>query len=107
MVRYGSGSVRRRPRLDANQQELVAALRKAGATVHSLAAIGGGCPDLLVGWHGQTLLMEVKDGSLSPSRRKLTDDEENWRSAWSGGTVWVITSLQDALDAMQIAEGPM
>ena len=35
-------------RVDGNQTAIVAALRKAGCNVLSLAAIGRGCPDLLV-----------------------------------------------------------
>jgi hypothetical protein len=45
------------------------ALRSAGATVQSLAGVGKGVPDLLVGFKGQTLLFEVKDGFKPPSKR--------------------------------------
>jgi hypothetical protein len=41
--------MRRAAKIDANQPQIVEALRKAGATVHSLAAVGNGIPDLLVG----------------------------------------------------------
>ena len=68
--------MRRAARTDANQAEIVAALRKAGASVTSLAGVADGCPDLLVGRAGQTLLMEVKDGTKKPSDRKLTPDQQ-------------------------------
>jgi Holliday junction resolvase len=47
-------------RVDTNHKEIVKALRDAGATVVSLAAMKHGCPDLLVGYAGETLLMEIK-----------------------------------------------
>ena len=41
--------MRRAARTDANQAEIVAALRGVGASVQPLHAVGQGCPDLLVG----------------------------------------------------------
>ena len=37
-------------------------LRRVGCFVQSLASIGKGCPDLLVGKAGSWLVLEVKDG---------------------------------------------
>lgn len=54
-------------RIDGNQAQIVRALRQVGATVLSLADMGDGCPDLLVGFRGFNILLEVKDGSASPS----------------------------------------
>ena len=84
-------------RVDANQTRVVAALRKAGATVQHLHAVGHGCPDLLVGYHGHTILMEVKDGNKPPSKRELTDDEKEWMLTWKGGYVFVVLNPQDAV----------
>lgn len=67
--------MRARPRIDANQPDIVKALRKMGAFVQSLAAVGDGCPDLLVGFRGKTYLIEVKDGDKPPSKRALTPAE--------------------------------
>ena len=50
-------------KIDSNQNEVVNALRKAGASVQSLAALGKGVPDLLVAIRGVNLLMEIKDGN--------------------------------------------
>lgn len=88
--------MRRAAKVDRNQAEIVQALRKAGATVQSLAAIGKGCPDLLVGHNGRNLLLEVKDGDLSPSRRKLTADEREWVGGWKG-RAHVVESVEEAL----------
>ena len=83
--------MRRRARTDGNHGQIVEALRAAGCTVQSLAAIGDGTPDLLVGVGGRNLLVEVKDGSKSPSRRRLTDDERTWHAAWAGQVAVVAT----------------
>ena len=77
--------MRRRPRLDNNHQQVVAQLRAMpGVTVCSLASIGDGCPDLVVGYQGQNYLIELKNPEWNPAKRKLTPDEENWHSEWMG-----------------------
>ncbi len=81
---------------DANQPEIVAALRQVGATVQSLHAVGRGCPDLLVGYMDSNYLLEVKDGSKPPSRRRLTPQQQTWLEAWRGD-VYVVESIEDAL----------
>ena len=66
----------RASKIDANQPEIVAALRKVGATVHSTAGVAKGFPDLTVGYKRATYLLEVKDGSKPASRRELTPAEQ-------------------------------
>jgi hypothetical protein len=88
--------VRRAAKVDANQGEIVKALRAAGATVQSLAMVGAGCPDLVVGYRGVNFLMELKDGSLPPSRKRLTPDEAAWHASWQG-SVLVIEDVASAL----------
>jgi len=90
---------RRAARTDANQAEIVAALRKAGCSVQDLSAVGQGVPDLLVCRAGLMALLEVKDGSKPPSARKLTWDQVMWHQAWQG-PVHVVTSADEALRAM-------
>lgn len=92
--------MRRRGRVDANHPEIVRALRQVGATVESLASVGGGVPDLLVGFHGLTVLLEVKDGTRRPSERKLTEAEEAFRRDWRGGPALVVGSIGAALEAI-------
>jgi len=87
-------------RVDANQTQIVSALRAAGATVQSLSAVGQGCPDLLVGYQGTNILMEIKDGKKSPSDRKLTSDQIVWHSEWNG-VVFLVTSVNEALELLR------
>ena len=89
--------MRRAAKIDANQTAIVSALRAAGATVQSLAAVGSGCPDLLVGHKGTTYLMECKDGRKSPSRRELTPDQIEWHVEWRGGACVVVNCPDEAL----------
>lgn len=76
--------MRRAARIDENQPEIVQALEAIGCTVDSLAAVGGGVPDLLVGYHGFNLLIEVKNPDKRPSQRKLTPAQIEWHGAWAG-----------------------
>lgn len=91
--------MRRAAKVDANQAEIVAALRKIGASVQPLHAVGAGCPDLLVGWRGITTLLEVKDGKKPPSARKLTEDQVKWHAEWRG-QVTVVETVEQAIEAV-------
>lgn len=83
-------------KVDANQSEIVAALRAAGATVTPTHSAGEGFPDLAVGFRGQSFLIEVKDGSKPPSARKLTPDQQKWHAAWRGQKA-VASTVAEAL----------
>lgn len=91
--------MRRAAKVDSNQVAIVAALRKAGAAVLSLAQLGGGVPDLLVWFRGSLHLLECKDGSKPPSHRQLTPDQVRWIDAWPGD-VSIVLSPEDALRAV-------
>ena len=86
--------------MDDNQAEIVRWLRAAGATVQSLAAIGAGVPDLLVGYRRQSFLLEIKDGSKTPSQRRLTPAQVAWHRTWVGLPVAVVECAEDALAAI-------
>lgn len=91
--------MRLRARVDANQAEVVKALRKVGASVQVLSMVGHGCPDLLVGYRGKNYLLELKDGDKAPSARKETPDEHEWIGTWRG-TVSVVDNTDGALEAI-------
>lgn len=86
----------RAAKVDANQTDITAALRQMGASVQHLHTVGAGCPDLLVGFRGVNLLVEVKDGEKVPSKRKLTPDEQEWHEQWRG-QVSIVESVEDAV----------
>ena len=94
--------MRRAPKIDANQPAIVAALRKVGAQVFSLAGAANGIPDLLCSHRGVTVLLEVKDGTLAPSRRQLTDDQVKFHAEWNGGPLFIVNSVSEALAAIGV-----
>lgn len=66
-------------RVDANQEQIVSALRAAGAYVWVI-----GLPvDLLVGYKGHSFLVEVK----STSKKRLTKLQADFFENWSGSTL--------------------
>jgi hypothetical protein len=83
--------MRRACKVDRNQAEIVKALREAGASVKDLSKVGGGCPDLLVGYNEVNTLIEVKyeDG-------KLTPDQRVFHSQWLG-KVHIVRTSQEAI----------
>jgi hypothetical protein len=76
-------------RVDANQDQIVSALRSAGAYVWII-----GLPvDLLVGYKGHTFLVEIKTNNKKKFTKLQTDFFENW----SGSTLARIDSPEAAL----------
>jgi hypothetical protein len=76
-------------RVDANQAQIVSALRAAGAYVWVI-----GLPvDLLVGYNNHTFLVEIKDG---PTKR-LTSLQQDFFAKWTGGTLCRIDGPEAAL----------
>lgn len=86
----------RAAKIDANQPEIVKALRQAGASVQHLHSVGAGCPDLLCAVAGRTFLVEVKDGSKPLSAQKLTPDQVEWHAGWKS-QVHVVNSIDAAI----------
>jgi hypothetical protein len=81
--------MRHAARVDANQEQIVSALRAAGAYVWII-----GLPvDLLVGYKGHTFLVEVK----STSKKRLTKLQDNFFENWSGSTLARIDCPEAAL----------
>jgi len=76
-------------RVDTNQDQIVSALRSAGAYVWII-----GLPvDLLVGYKGHTFLVEIKTNNKKKFTKLQTDFFENW----SGGTLARIDNPEAAL----------
>lgn len=96
--------MRRAAKVDENQSEIVAALRAVGCKVQSLAQLGQGVPDLLVGTPAprrELVLLEVKDGSRVASQKQLTDAEKQWHSVWNLYKVFVVESAPQAVDLVR------
>lgn len=94
-------SAHRRTRRDSNHAAIVEQLRTRGYAVSDLAAVGGGCPDLLVSKHGTARLVEVKRdakaarGAKRGSRQAaIQERQQAWRELHPG-LVIVATSADD------------
>lgn len=88
-----SSNVRHNAKRDSNEPEIVEYLRKAGCKVDRIS--GTGTPDLLVGFHGHNILMEVK----MPGK-KLRPAQEDWHAEWTGQKV-IVESIDDAAKVIE------
>lgn len=91
--------MRRAARVDGNQVVIVQAARQLGATVQHLHTVGSGCPDLVLGFRGRNIFVEVKDPLQPPRKQKLTPSEDRWHRTWGGEVhiVWTIEDLKQVL----------
>jgi len=84
-------------KVDANQAEIVEAVRKIGVSVLLLHTVGKGCPDNLWGIDidsefSVNILVEIKT-----EKGKLTPDEEIFFDTWRG-QVCIIRSVEEAVE---------
>ena len=86
-------------RTDSNQQDVVKALRSAGMTAAITSALGAGFPDLVVGYRGINIMLELKDGDKVPSKQALTIAEQEFHATW-GGQIAVVSSAEEAVMAV-------
>jgi hypothetical protein len=84
---------RRAMKRDANEPEIVSALRKAGAVVFPIDSPA----DLLIYWRGQFIVAEVKDSAKPPSARKLTCSQLVSHAMLPPGAIPILLSVDDAL----------
>ena len=81
-------------RVDANQEQIVSALRAAGAYVWII-----GIPvDLLVGYRGHTFLVEIK----STTKGRLTPLQRDFFENWGGSTLSRVDSPEAALRMIEV-----
>jgi len=78
---------------DSNHVEISKALRQLGAVVHNLSRQGEGIPDLLVGYRGHTLLVEIK----SSHKATYTPAQRDFFANWTGGMVATIHDIDGAV----------
>lgn len=87
-------------RTDANQAEIVQALRQAGYSVCDLSKVGGGVTDLLIGGicketgKRRNWILEVKTVT-----GKLNKRQQAWHADWRGQRD-VVRTIDEALAAV-------
>lgn len=83
-------------RIDANQPEIVKAMRDMGAEVTHMHQLGKGVADLLVSWRLCWFVMECKVSA----KEKLTSDQIEWIGK-QRAAVLIITSPEEAVRFLQ------
>jgi Holliday junction resolvase len=89
---------RRAARKDSNHREIVKSLESVGASV--LCINEKDAPDLLVGYRGSNYLLEIKDGSKPPSRRKLRPGQQEFAKTWRGRPPVKVEDIYEAFRAI-------
>lgn len=94
--------MRRAAKVDSNQSEIVAMLRKRGAVVLITSQLKNAF-DLLVGYNGKLYIVEVKDGNKPPSARKLTAGELQCKERFErvGVKYYVVSSVEEAIELIE------
>ena len=59
-----------------------------------------GCPDILVGFGNETMLMEIK----RDSKAKFTPDQLKFMADWKGGPISRVDSVDAALRALGVIQ---
>lgn len=89
-------------RTDTHHATIRDGLRDLKFQVWDCSALGSGFPDLLVlAKTGEFVLLEIKsDKSITHSKEVLTKDERRFWKLFEGGMLFIVHSLDDALDVM-------
>jgi len=85
---------------DANHFEIVDALKKAGAYVLDMSHVGSGFPDLIVGAHQKTMLVEIKNPKTAYGKKGLNKNQQKWKEQWVGGPYCIVDSIEGATRAV-------
>ncbi|MCK4621300.1 MAG: hypothetical protein KAT62_03695 [Desulfuromonadales bacterium] len=93
---------RRAAKIDANQPDLVKTMRDMGVSVEITSGVHDGFTDLVIGYGGVTVLVEVKDGSRVLSERKLTKDQTKFHGRFKGAITVIETFGQAVALANEI-----
>jgi len=87
-------------RVDENQKTLIHTFIALGASVLNLSTVGRGCPDLLIGYKGKTVLVEIK----SSEKSKYTDPQVKFMQEWRGGAISRINSVDAAIRLIKMLD---
>ena len=95
--------MRRAARVDSNHKEVVDEFRRLGCSVLDMSRLGEGTPDLLIGFSGQCMLVEVKNGKKPPSKRVLTGPQIYFWMSWKANPL-VVKSLDDVAKTVNVLQ---
>jgi len=89
--------VRQRARRDRNHAEIVRTFERLGGSWLDLSGVAGAL-DGILGVAGVDIRVEIKDGELSPSKKKLTPAEGEVFQTWRGRKPVVVTTIEEAVN---------
>ena len=87
-------------RVDENQKQIVHTFIALGASVLNLSTVGRGCPDLLIGYRGKSVLVEIK----RDSKATFTEPQVKFMQEWRGGAVSRIDSVDAAIRLIKMLD---
>lgn len=85
-------------RTDKNQDEIVKYLRSKGVSVFIASQVGKGFPDLVIGFGGITVLVEIKSGSYG-----LSENQKEFFNTFDGMKC-VIRNKEDCDDLISLMQ---
>ncbi len=87
-------------RTDNNHSEIVKTFRQLGCSVFDTSRVAGGFPDLVVGKHKITCLVEIKQSEKS----KYTLAQELFMMNWRGSAVVRINDVDGAIRLVKLLD---
>ena len=91
----------RRGRQDANASAIIKALKRCGATIIDMHSVGGGVPDIVCGYQGRSVLMEIK-ARPQATNAAVRERQETFAREWKGSPVITVRSELEALQAIGV-----
>ena len=82
-------------RTDLNHAQVINGLRQAGMAAHSIASVGDGVPDILVGFRGICVVLEVKRYKEEPNQK-----EKDFAARWPGPYA-IVNTPEEAILAVE------
>ena len=87
---------------DQNHSALLKQIRMIpNISICDLSGAGGGVPDIMLGYQGRNVLIEIKRPDCAPSASKLNDKQVDWHSEWKGQCC-VVRTLDHVLEVLGI-----
>ena len=88
-------------RRDGNHTQIARELVQSGFLVQDTSDLGGGFPDLMVGAWGRVWLVEIKDPSQPPNKRKLTKAEQAFHLRWGVYGAFVAETAEEIIQYLK------
>lgn len=85
-------------KVDRNHGPVVDAFELAGCSVLSIASVGNGAPDLVIGCAGRSHLVEVKPDTRVKAVSNQRANQVAWATKWRGGAVHVVRTTSEAFE---------